>query len=214
LKQVETNVEEKVSSREALTIRPARPADAPVLARLMSEAISWGRLGELGQGFVTLVHRHMIDSRYAICFVAEHDGEVLGYSAWGTDTTRFYREFILRHGLRAAVTLLPRAFRPSQLKVIIRGLTYFPESYPDDPRAEILSFAVRPQSKQSGIGKAIFNAMIDDFKTRGINSIKVGTVEETNEAGNRFYRRLGFELIRTIPFYKESRVNVYVYRIA
>lgn len=207
-------MEHKVPSQEALTIRPARPEDAPMLARLMSEAISWGRLGELGEGFVTLVHRHMIDSRYAICFVAERDGEILGYSAWGTDTTRFYREFISRHGLRAAVTLLPRVFRPRQLKVIIRGLTYFPEGHPEDPRAEILSFAVRPQTKQSGIGKAIFKTMIDDFRARGISSIKVGTVEATNEAGNRFYRRLGFELIRTIPFYKESQVNVYVYRIA
>src|SRR5262245_31596414 len=198
---------------EVLTIRPARRADAPELARLMAEAISWGRLSELGHGFSTVTHQHMIDSRHAICYVAERDGEILGYAAGAINTSKFYREFLWRRGLIAAIKLAPKIFRARHRQTIIRSLTYFPETYPDDPPAEILSFAVRSRVKQSGIGKAIFAAVSGELKARGVTAIKVGTTEASNEAANAFYRRMGFELIRTTPFYENSQVNVYVCRL-
>jgi hypothetical protein len=68
----EIRPEEKATTLNGVTIRPARMAEAETLARLMSEAISWGRLSELGSGFVTLLHRHMIGSRHSVCYVAEH----------------------------------------------------------------------------------------------------------------------------------------------
>ncbi|HKQ72886.1 MAG TPA: GNAT family N-acetyltransferase [Blastocatellia bacterium] len=197
----------------ALSIRPARKADAPELARLMAEAISWGRLNELGRGFSTLMHLHLIDSRHAICYVAERDGEIVGYVAGATDTSKFYREFLWRRGLIAAIKLAPKIFQSRHRQTIIRSLTYFPEAYPDDPPAEMLSFAVRPRMKQSGVGKAIFAAISAEFKARGVTAIKFGTTESSNETANAFYRRLGFELVRTAPFYENSQVNVYVYRI-
>jgi ribosomal protein S18 acetylase RimI-like enzyme len=200
-------------ARDGFTVRPARIAEAEELALLMSEVISWSRLSELGQGFMTLLHRHMIGSVHAICYVAERDGEILGYAVWSADTGKFYREFLLRHGIAAAVKLAPKIFRPRQIEIITRGLTYFHEAHPEDPQAEVLSFAVRPHAKRSGVGKAIFNALAREFKARGIDAVKVGAVEATNEAGNKFYSRVGCELIRTEPFYREGKVNVYVYRI-
>jgi len=205
--------EERATQRNELIVRSARPVDAPELARLMAEAISWGRLSELGHGFTTLLHLHLINSRHAVCYVAERDGEILGYAAVATDVSKFYREFLWRRGLIAAVRLLPRIFQPRHRRTIMRGLTYFPEAHPNDPQAEVLSFAVRPRVKQSGIGKAIFRAISDELKARGVTAIKVGTTEATNEAANTFYRRLGFEMIRTTRFYDDSQVNVYVYRI-
>ena len=43
--------------------------------------------------------------------------------------------------------------------------------------------------------------------------VKFATVEASNEAANAFYRRLGCELVRTEPFYRDSFVNVYFYRV-
>jgi len=208
-----SKTDEERSARDGFTVRPARMAEAGELARLMSEVITWSRLSELGQGFMTLLHRHMIGSVHAICHVAERDGDILGYAAWSADTGKFYREFLLRHGLAAAVKLAPNIFRPRRIEIIVRGLTYFHEAHPDDPQAEVLSFAVRPLAKRSGVGKAIFNALAREFKARGVGAVKVGAVEATNEAGNLFYSRVGCELVRTEPFYREGKVNVYVYRI-
>ena len=200
-------------SREDFNVRPAHLGEAGELALLMAEVISWSRLCELGHGFMTLLHRHMIRSRHAICYVAEREGAILGYAAWSADTAKFYREFILRHGISAAIKLAPKIIQPRQIQVILRGLTYFHEAHPEDPGAEVLSFAVRARAKQAGVGKAIFRAMAQEFKSRCIGAVKVGAVEVTNETGNLFYNRVGCELLRTEPFYRNSKVNVYVYRI-
>jgi ribosomal protein S18 acetylase RimI-like enzyme len=200
-------------SLEGYSIRPARTADAPILAAIMVEEIHWGRLSGLGQRFITLLHDHMIASAHVICRVAEHDGEILGYAAVATDTSKFYREFLRRRGLQATILVLPKIFRPRLLRVVLRGLTYFPAAHADDPRAEVLSVAVRSTAKQSGLGRAIMQAVADEFRAHGITAIKIGTVAVTNTAANTFYCRIGCELIRTVPFYKDTEVNVYVYRL-
>jgi ribosomal protein S18 acetylase RimI-like enzyme len=206
-------VDHKASKNEAVAIRPARITDAAALSSLMMKAIDWGHLRDLGPRFVTLLHRHMILSRYCSCYVAERDGVVIGYTAWSTDTSSFYREFLLRRGIIAALVLISKVFQPRSLKVVLRGLTYFPQEHTGDPKAEILSFAVCSEITKSGVGSAIFRAIAQEFKSRGVERIKIGTVATTNKGANVFYRRMGCELIRTVPFYNDTSVNVYIYRI-
>jgi len=195
------------------SIRPARPADAPVLAQLMSEEIHWGRLSALGLRFTTLLHRHMIGSRFALCYVAERDGEIIGYAAAAIETSKFYRQFLLRHGLTALVILFPQIFRWRKFQTILRGLTYFPEAREDDPQAEMLSLAVRSHAKRSGVGQAVLDAIYDQLRARGITAVKFGTADVRNDRANALYRQMGARLVRTVPFYDDSAVNVYVYRL-
>lgn len=196
-----------------VALRPAHPAEADVLARLMTDAISWGRLGELGPRFVGLLHQHMIGTRHGICIVAEVDGAVVGYIAAATDVRRFYREFLLTHGVRAAWTLLPSIWRPKRLATILRGSTHMTGAPEDDPPAEMLSFAVQPGLGTRGIGTRLFDAAIDALRARQVRAVKFGTVDVNNEVGNTFYQKRGCTLVRTVPFHRDSAVNVYVYDI-
>ncbi len=198
---------------EDLRIRPARPADATLLARLMTDAISWGRLAQLGPRFVTLLHRHMIGSRFAICRVAEKDGEVVGYTAVATDSARFYRDFLLRRGIVAALLLFPGLLRPGRLRVIWRGLSYFPEQDPDDPPEDFLSFAVRSDQAGAGIGRALMDDLFAEARRRGVTAFKASSADVNNRVANEYYRRLGGRVVRTVPFYADTRVNVYVFDV-
>lgn len=200
-------------NQSVVHLRPARVSDAPTLARMMTEAISWGRLSDLGPAFVRLLHRHMIRSRYAVCIVAEEGDTILGYIAGTTDTRLFYREFLFRYGLVAAVQVLPRLWHPRNLQTAIRGFTHFPASPKDDPKAEALSFAVQPGVKQKGIGSLLFQALIDGLRTRGVTTVKFATVDPANETAIAFYRKLGCTLLRTGEFYRDNPVLVYVYDI-
>ena len=203
----------KAAVCDELIVRRASEADAAVLASVMAEAINWGRLSQLGDKFNTMVHRHLASSKYAITYVAERNAEILGYASGVTDVSKFYREFLWHYGVAAAITLLPMVFTPSMLAAIIRGLTYFPDAHPADPKAELLSFSVRTHAKGSGVGRAILAATNREFKARGITTIKLGTVEVNNEAANKHYARMGGVVVRTVPFYKNSSVNVYTYDI-
>lgn len=206
-------ISEKALNPDSLRFRSGHVKDASTLARMMAEEINWGRLRDLGHSFLTLLHRHMIVSDYSICYVAEQNDETIGYIAGTTDVSKFYREFLLRYGLIAMIILLPKIFHPRRIKIILRGLTYFHGAYPEDPKAEMLSFAVWSKVQKSGIGTTLLNTILKEFKVRGTTAIKFGTVEATNEVANAFYRRIGCELVRTIPFYNDSQVNVYVYNI-
>jgi ribosomal protein S18 acetylase RimI-like enzyme len=196
-----------------IRLRAARDGDAETLARLMTAAISWGRLGELGARFVTLLHRHIVASPHAVCLVAEDDAGISGYLAAVTDTRAFYREFLRRRAVAAAWAILPGLWHPARWRVVLRGLRHFPSAPRDDPRAEAISFAVRPGAAGGGIGRALFRAVVAELARRGATVVKFATVEASNEAANAFYRKLGCELVRTEPFYRDSLVNVYFYRV-
>jgi len=203
----------KTAINDRLIVRRAFEADAPALASIMAEAIDWGRMRQLGHRFNTMVHRHMAKSEYAITYVAECNGEILGYAAGATDVSKFYREFLWRYGVPASLTLLPKVIRPSMLTAVIRGLTYFPDAYPDDPKAEMISLAVRRHITRSGVGQAVMAAATKELKAWGITTVKFGTVAVNNVAANKYYARMGAVIVRTVPFYKDSTVNVYIYQI-
>jgi len=199
----------------SVTIRQGRPEDAATLANLMTTEITWGRLSGLGSAFVVLLHRHLIDSNLAHCPVAVLNGEVVGYVAWVNDRARFFREFVLRHGLRATRLLLPQIFRWNNVVIIFRSFTFFSkktQSKPEPP-AELVSFAVSSKHHGMGIAKQLFGAVREEMNARGISELRVGTVAVDNHAANSMYQRLGFALIQTIPFYTDTIVNVYVYSI-
>ena len=99
-----------------------------------------------------------------------------------------------------------------RLTAVIRGLTYFPDAYPDDPKAEMISLSVRRHITRSGVGQAVV-ATTKEFKARGITAVKFGTVAVNNIAANKYYARMGAVIVRTVPFYKDSAVNVYIYHI-
>jgi ribosomal protein S18 acetylase RimI-like enzyme len=199
----------------SVTIRPGRPEDAAALANLMTSEITWGRLSELGSAFVVLLHRHLTDSKLAHCPVAVLNDEVVGYVAWVTDRSRFFREFILRYGLTATRLLLPQIFRRSNLVVIFRSFAFFSKKSHGKPQpaAELVSFAVSSKHQGMGIAKQLFAAVREEMSVRGIEELRVGTVAVDNDVANSMYQRLGFALIQTIPFYADTAVNVYVYSI-
>ena len=199
----------------SVTIRAAQPGDAAALAHLMTSEITWGRLPELGSAFVILLHRHLIDSKFAHCPVAVLNGDVVGYVAWVTDRSRFFREFVLRHGLTATRMLLPRIFRQSNLVIMFRSFTFFSKKNQGkpEPPTELVSFAVSSRHHGTGIAKRLFAVVREEMRVRGVTQLRVGTVAVDNHAANSMYQRLGFTMIDTIPFYANTAVNVYVYSI-
>lgn len=204
------NSKDKASPPLPIEFRPARLADAPTLAKLMVEGLS-SRLNDLGPWFVTLLHRHMITSPYNLCIVAEQQGMLVGYGAVLTPTRKFYLDFLLRKGLLCVLITLPWLFRPKNLHVALRGFTYFPRSSHDDPEAELVSLVISPNVCRAGIGTALFLRLVEELRSRGIDTLKICTSAE-NDRANAFYRRQGCQYIRTDPFYQNNHINVYVHK--
>ena len=193
--------------------RDARRQDAAALAQTMMSEISWGRLRDLGPSFNTVLHRAWILSDYAVVVVAEKDGRVAGYGAALADTERFNRELKLKHGWLLALLLVPKLFRLRNIQTIIRAYTYFPEAPPDDPDAEVVSMAVYRDHRGSGVGRLIFDGMVEGLQAKGSRTLKIGHVDVGEETANAFWSGLGARYLRTEKFYSHNEVNVYAYDI-
>ena len=194
-------------------IRDAEPEDAKALAEVMISEIHWSRVRELGLRFNTVLHRAWVLSDHAVVVLAEKDGEVAGYGAALVDMKRFDRELKLRHGWRLGLLLLPKLVNPRHVRTVIRALTYFPEVPADDPDAEVVSMAVYHNHRRFGIGRLIFDGMIEGLRGKGAPALKIGHVDVHKETANAFWSGLGARYLRTENFYRDKEVNVYVYHI-
>lgn len=168
-----------------ILLRPARPDEADFLADQMRRHIPWSRLLDLGPAFLRLLHRHMILSRHSLCLIAERDGEVLGYLAGTFSTAGFFRDFVLRRGVRAACVLVPHLLRPSRLRTILHSVLYFrgqpDRDRPPDPDAEILNFLVEEKARGTGLARRLFTTYRDELDRRGTGEFMVGTVAADND---------------------------------
>jgi ribosomal protein S18 acetylase RimI-like enzyme len=196
----------------AIRLRRAELADVPALTALFAE-MRFSRLHGLGDGFVQLLHRHIILSRHAVCIVADDGRGIVGYIAGATDGSRFARSFVLRHGVKASALLLPRIFNRLRLLTVSRCLTYFSENATKHQAASGLAFAVRHDATRRGIGRALWHGLMDEFRKCHIDSFTFLTAGEPSEPANAFYERIGCEFVGLESFYGDTKASVYRYRL-
>lgn len=169
--------------------RPATADDARVIARLHVDGISTGFLPRLGPRFLTHLYRAMIDQPGARILVAVDDYGPIGFVAGVPDVGRFYKVFMRRHGLRAALSALPALVRPSTWRRVWETARYDGDHH--DAPAELLSMAVDPNYRGRGLGRRLAAEFLDALRADGIDRVKV-VVAEANSVARQTYRSVGF----------------------
>ena len=76
-------------------------------------------------------------------------------------------------------------------------------------KGHVVSIAVMPQSRRKGVAQALINATIDGMRYYKARQCYL-EVRVTNEAGIKLYKKLGFEISRTINGYYSDGENAYV----
>lgn len=74
----------------------------------------------------------------------------------------------------------------------------------NDDDAHLLLLAVQPQSRQSGIGRALVDWLEKSCRTAGIQRIRL-EVRASNDAARRFYEKQGFGLLSQVAAYYDQR---------
>src|SRR5690606_30369700 len=73
-----------------------------------------------------------------------------------------------------------------------------------DSNADIMNFLVDEPYKNQGIGKQIFNFVLEEMKNDGCETI-ILEVRKSNQRAIYFYESFGGKVIRTIPnYYKDE----------
>jgi glycosyltransferase involved in cell wall biosynthesis/ribosomal protein S18 acetylase RimI-like enzyme len=197
-----------MAATDRATIRRARSSDARRLARIHRRTLGGAFLPVLGERFLAELYRAAADDPEAVVCIAERNGTTVGFAAGVRSVPRFYRRFLLRHGLRAAIAVVPRALRPDVLRRIVETARY-PISTSDLPEAELLSICVEPGSRRNGIGRRLAARVMDGLSELGADEVKV-VVDAENAAANRLYGSLGFLAERSIRIHRGTTSTVWV----
>lgn len=195
-------------SHAPVSLRPARSEDAPAIAGLHASSIRTGFLPRLGRRFLTRLYRSMVSWPGSIVLVADDGTGPAGFVAGVEDVGVFYRRFLFRDGLAAALAALPRLLLPGNARRAWETLSY--EGGSDGPNAELLAMAVAEDQRGRGLGIELGARFLSDLSSRGVPRVRV-VVGADNSTAIGLYRRLGFSDSRDMEVHRGEQSKVMVW---
>jgi len=186
--------------------RRAQPGDSPAIAALHRQHISWGLLSRLGEGVVSAFYAALIRSPVGFVFVAEQNGQLVGFASGVTRWRRFYQEFLLHYPL-STLTVLAASVRQGLWRHLLKTSRYVTAS--SLPPAEVVSIALNPSTRGTGLGVELMRSVLGEFSARGVNTIRV-TFAKRNVPATILYEQLGFQFHSQVEIHAEQPSVVYV----
>jgi ribosomal protein S18 acetylase RimI-like enzyme len=201
-------------SRESITgprlgFRSARAGDASILAHIHRTTMPSAFLPTLGEPFLRQLYRCLVHDHAATVVVAmDPDERVVGFAAAVPSVGSFYRRFLLRRGIPAAIVAAPALLERSVARRARETLGH-PSTTSSLPAAELLSIAVHPAYRSRGVGRQLAERVADGLRTGGQDAFKV-VVGGENLRANRFYEGLGYRLEARTEVHRGVTSNVWV----
>jgi len=204
---------------QPFVVRPMTPAEVADVARLHREGIDSGFLSSLGVEFLKQLYAGIAATGSGFVFVAEASGgrdvggggRVVGFVAGAEHVGRLYRGVLMRRGVMMLAPLARRLLRPATLRRIA-GSVFYPSrsrhAAVGVPDAELLSIAVAPEARGSGVAGVLVDALVAEFQRRGVRAFKL-VVGSRLERARRFYQKYGFRPAGTIESHGDPS-EVYV----
>ena len=155
--------------------------------------------------FADLVTRYYTDDEPQSTWVAESDGQLVGYVTGCLDTRRYWRRMAWRIVPRAVATAAVRGvFGARQTWRLLGGglraclcggwrKCLVPTAY-----AAHLHVNVRRDFRGQAVGRRLVERFFDSARAAGVRGIHLG-VRENNRSACRFFERLGFALLSRHP---------------
>jgi len=207
-----------------VVLRLGTVGDAPAAAALHASLISEGFLASLGPRFLCHLYRRVARDPGSFLLVAEVGGSVAGFLAGSVDLRALYRRFVLRDGVTAGVSVLPRLLGalPRVWETLRHGgggegsggdgsggegsggaadSGAGSGSDGSGGAAELLSVAVGPAWQGRHIGVALVDRFLAESERRGARAAQV-VVGADNAPAIALYRRAGFSPARTFELHR------------
>ncbi|MGH2785756.1 MAG: GNAT family N-acetyltransferase [Actinomycetota bacterium] len=192
------------SARQAtITIRVGERGDAGWLAALHTQSLPNAFLPTLGPAFMRRLYLALVKDPGGVVLVAEKDGRRVGMASGVASVPAFYKRFVWRHGLRAALAAGTRLLRPGVLRRLRESVSYpsMTSGYPD---AEFLTWNVEPDGRGQGLGVRLSHEMVARLCAQGATQVKAFAYAD-NETLNHVFTKTGWERRGRITMHADGR---------
>ena len=191
--------------------RKADPAESRALANLHFDLISGGFLPRLGRRFMRVLYRGLLDWPGTKALVVEDGGGIAGFVVAVDDVGAFYRFFIRKRWLSAALAAFPALLDPRVVRRAWESMRYGNESDAVSVPAEILSLGVASRSRGQGLSGTLLKSVVEDLESAGSVGVEV-VVGSANSVAIAAYERAGFTRHDTIEVHRGELSEVLVWR--
>lgn len=183
------------------------------VAELHAACIDQGFLSKLGVPFLALMYRSIDEAADAVLLVEMRDGKVCGFVSGGAGMSAIYR-CMFKRPVRLAWALLPSLVRPSRIRYIADILQYRRRQPKEShlPKSELLSIAVDPSARGSGIAESLYLRLVEHFNAQGVSAFRI-TVGEALTTAHRFYKRMGALPAGQMEVHANQPSTIYVHTL-
>jgi len=152
-----------------MKLRLAKQVDFSQMARIHTQAFQWFFLTSLGIRFLNTYYKAVLqyNTTIAVCAVDEYEN-IIGFASGCIESSNFHRNLFNSNRLSFLLAVVKSALgRPGVFYRLARNLEKNANYHDDNDYAELLSIAVLPESKGSGIGKKLLESFEGEVKRRG-----------------------------------------------
>lgn len=188
-------------------IRPLQFRDAERVAELHAAAMGNSLWAQLGEPFLAMLYRSLVDSPLFLGFVYTEDHLVKGFIAGSLDTSAMYADILRRRwqfliGPAAAGVLR----NPQLVGKLLETRRYMGVSGAEDVPGESLFCSFVPDLRGKRVSGHINKVLFDELCARGHRRVKIST-EVDNEGANRQLQSWGFEERARFRFYGKDMIT-------
>lgn len=180
-------------------------------SEIIAQAIPNALISKLGNRFGAAFYRKLVEQECSCGYVARNkSGHILGIIIGTTDYPKA-RSIALKEQwskllICANFSLLRWAVVSWVIKGILVKVRGKEQDHMNRPPAELVAIAIRPEIRGTGLAQKLVEEMEKFMLSKGACKQYVILTEEVNTRANRFYRKMGAELIRT-NLHHARRIN-------
>jgi len=191
-----------------MIIRTANTKDSTTLAEIHIQAFRDFFLTELGLSFLKTYYRSVVCNEVSIALCAvENDGEIVGFATGALCSRGYNRRVILGNKWPFFYQTLVLIFtRFNGLIRIVKNFRKANNSLDNGEYAELLSIAVLPKAKGSGVGKLLLEGFVAEVRKNGGKKVTLTTDYYNNDSVIEFYIRNGFQVFYDFVAYPQRRM--------
>jgi len=188
--------------------RKVEKSEYAILAEIHMAAFKGFFLTSLGKSFMNAYYKATLQSNesIAVCAVDEKKN-IVGFSFGSTHSKGFHKRILKQNPVLFLLQGIIILFtKPKALFRLANNLDKNANTADDGNYAELLSIAVTPEAKGTGIGKEIIKKFEEEAIHKGCRRIALTTDYYNNGDVVEFYRRTGYRVFYEFITYPDRKM--------